>query len=449
MRLLDRFAAGVAALVPRPGTVLVAVSGGRDSVVLLDLLSKTRDRHGLDLVVAHVDHGIHPDSALVATQVEALARSLELRCFTGRLELGVDAGETRARIARYRWLRQMRRELEARWIVTAHHADDQRETILMRLLRGSGPAGLAGMQARSRDILRPLLPFSRAIITGYAERHGLTWWEDPSNRQPRHLRGWIRAELLPHLEARLPDLPAKLAETRRHAARNRQAWDAALKGWPGLDFHLAKGRASIRLSAIRALPEALAGTLTEAMIRRAGGPAGSTRVRRALAALKDAPSGSRSDLGQGWLLTLDFDRLTAVRASRRVVKSPNRQAGESTLIINDGAGVETWGGWKVRWRTEPAPARQPRDGSTAWFIPEALALRHWRPGDRLAPLGGRGHRLAVRCFQDAKIPRSERSHWPMIEGQGSLAWIPGVCRSTVLLPPAGAPALRIDVESGR
>ena len=78
--------------------------------------------------------------------------------------------ETRARIARYRWLRQKRRELGARWIVTAHHADDQRETILMRMLRGSGPAGLAGMQARSRDILRPLLPFSRATITGYAER---------------------------------------------------------------------------------------------------------------------------------------------------------------------------------------------------------------------------------------------------------------------------------------
>ena len=96
MRLLDRFAAGVAALIPRPGAVLVAVSGGRDSVVLLDLLSKTRDRHGLDLVVAHVDHGIHPDSALVASQVEALARSLGLRCITGRLELGVrhqgDAG---------------------------------------------------------------------------------------------------------------------------------------------------------------------------------------------------------------------------------------------------------------------------------------------------------------------------------------------------------------------
>jgi tRNA(Ile)-lysidine synthase len=451
MRFIDRFAAGLEALAPGPGTALIAVSGGRDSVVLLDLLAKTRDRHGLDLVVVHVDHGIHPDSGLVAERVEALAGSYGLRCVAGRLGLGRDAGETRARAARYRWLREARRELGARWIMTAHHADDQRETVLMRMLRGSGPIGLAGMGARHRDILRPLLPFSRATLARYAERHSLSWWEDPSNRQPRHLRAWIRAELLPLLEARLPDLAAKVAETRRHAARDRLAWDAALHEWPGLGFRVAGRRASILWPVVQALPEALAVALIEAMIRRVGGPAGSTRVRRALAALSEATSGSVADLGKRWSVGRDFDRLMVMPPSLRAHEPPRLRAGrsaaESILIINDAAGAQDWGEWRVCWRTEPAPVRQPRDGSTAWFIPEALALRTWRPGDRLEPLGGRGRRLAARCFQDAKIPRSERSHWPMIEGQGSLAWIPGVCRSRLLLPPAGTPALRIDVKA--
>jgi tRNA(Ile)-lysidine synthase len=112
-------------------------------------------------------------------------------------------------------------------------------------------------------------------------------------------------------------------------------------------------------------------------------------------------------------------------------------------------GQTTWGSWRVRWTTEPAPTRQQRDGHTAWFIPAALSLRAWRPGDRLAPLGGTGQRLAVRCFQEARVSRSSRLQWPMIEGAGELAWIPGVCRSDRFLPRAGEVAVRIDVERSR
>jgi tRNA(Ile)-lysidine synthase len=438
MRLIDRFAAEIKALSPGPAPMLVAVSGGLDSVVLLDLLTETRDRHGLGLVVGHVDHGIHPESARVAQEVESLAVSRGLRFMVGHLGLGAETGETQARAARYRWLREARRDLGARWIVTAHQADDQRETVLMRMLRGSGPAGLAGMRRKERDVLRPLLPFSRQSLARYARRRGLTWWEDPANQDRRHLRCWIRGELLPLLEARLPDLTVKLAETRRHAVHNRRAWDTALRAWPGLDVQLNGGRVSLDWSVLRTLPEPLALALAEALVRAAGGPAGATRVRRALAALNTAPSGSSADLGNGWRLTRDFSRLATA--------PPRRRTAEPTLSLMAPAGDTRWGAWRVRWRTEPAPARQSRDGSTAWFIPGALTLRAWRPGDRLAPLGGRGRRLAVRCFQDARVTRSERRQWPMFEGEGSLAWIPGVCRSSLLLPAAGTPALRIDVE---
>jgi tRNA(Ile)-lysidine synthase len=438
MSLLERFAHTLEMLRPGPGRALVAVSGGLDSVVLLDLLVETWERHGLELIVAHVDHGIHPESPLVAHEVEALAARLGLRSVSGRLALGVGASETRARAARYRWLRDARRRLGARWIVTAHQADDQRETILMRMLRGSGPLGLAGMRIRDKDILRPLLPFSRRTLTRYARLRGLRWWNDPANQDPGHLRSWIRGDLLPTLAARLPDLHLKLAETRRHALRDRQSWDAALQVWPHLDPRHTRGETSAAWAVLSELPEPLAAALAEALVRRAGGPAGPARLRRALLALADAPSGASADLGQGWRLELAFGRLRVIPPAGTAAKQP--------VVIDQPPGESAWGLWRVRWTIEPAPARQSRNGRTAWFIPGALALRGWRPGDRLAPLGGRGHRLAVRCFQDARIPRSERRNWPMVEGGGDLAWIPGVCRSGRLLPAPGAPALRVDVE---
>ena len=160
MSLRSRFADALKNLAPGSGRALVAVSGGVDSIVLLDLLVETRPEHGLELIVAHVDHGIHPESALVAQEVQAVAERLGLAWVATRLALGSAASETKARSARYRWLRETRRQFGARWIITAHQADDQRETILMRMLRGSGPLGLAGMRGRERDLLRPLLGFS-------------------------------------------------------------------------------------------------------------------------------------------------------------------------------------------------------------------------------------------------------------------------------------------------
>ncbi len=438
MRVLDRFAEHLEGLRLGAGRVLVAVSGGADSVALLDLLVRSREHHALELIVAHVDHGIQPESALVAHEVEALAREYELRFVTTRLELGPAASETRARAARYAWLRASRRRLGARWILTAHHADDQRETVLMRVLRGSGPAGLAGMPARERGIARPLLAFSRETLLRYGRRRGLRWWNDPANQDPRHLRSWIRGALLPDLAERLPDIGRKLGELRRHAARDRRAWDEALRAWPGLEVSVEPGECSLVWPVLLDLPATLAANLAESLVRAAGAPAGSARVRRALASLAYAQSGATADLGGGWRVELAFGRLRIVQ--------PGGTGGHPPRELAPPEGETLWGPWRVRWTTEPAPAVQARDGRTAWFIPGRLALRPWRAGDRLAPLGGTGHRLAVRCFQDARVPRSERTGWPLVEGAGALAWIPGVCRAAVLVPAPGAPSLRVDVE---
>src|SRR5256885_7031645 len=141
-----------------PGTAVLAVSGGPDSVAMLDLLHTLAPELGLSLVVAHADHGIQADSRTVGQAGEALAQRYGLPLELGALRLGPDATETAARSARYAWLADVRRRREARYLVTAHHRVDQVETILLRLLRGSAPAGLAGMPGLARGgFVGPLL----------------------------------------------------------------------------------------------------------------------------------------------------------------------------------------------------------------------------------------------------------------------------------------------------
>ncbi|HEY6224842.1 MAG TPA: tRNA lysidine(34) synthetase TilS, partial [Gemmatimonadales bacterium] len=225
-------------LLAGPGTALVAVSGGADSVALLDLLAGVAGERRLQLIVAHVDHGIQEGSGRVAAQVGALARRYGLPCEVVTLELGSGASETVARSARYAWFEATRKRLRADWIVTAHHQDDQVETVLLRALRGSAPAGLAGMASRTRSgVIRPLLGFTHAELVAYARERGLEYHEDPANQDPRHLRSWLRSDLLPVLEGRLGSrLRRDLLRLGKAAAVDRRAWDAVLNSLPGLDL---------------------------------------------------------------------------------------------------------------------------------------------------------------------------------------------------------------------
>src|SRR5512134_99792 len=171
--------------------LVVAVSGGADSLALLHLLHATREAHRLELVVAHADHGIHPRSAEVARRVENLATALGLPVHVGRLELGPGTGETAARVARHLWLEKIRLASGADGIALAHHMDDQAETVLLRVLAGSWPAGLAAMARRRGVLLRPLLDFRRSELEAWVQDRGIEAWDDPANRDPAHRRSWI------------------------------------------------------------------------------------------------------------------------------------------------------------------------------------------------------------------------------------------------------------------
>ncbi len=439
MDLLDEFRLRLIALAVPAGPALAAVSGGLDSVVLLDLLSRALPAPQ-PLIVAHCDHGIHPDSAKVAAKVAAFSASLGLRCEVGRLGLGAGTSETTARAARYAWLDGLRERVGAMVVFTAHHADDQVETILMRALRGSGPAGLAGMQAVNGVVVRPLLGVHRSALAGHARVRNLPVWVDPANSDSTHLRSWLRCEILPRVRRRLPDADARLLSLGAQALRDRDAWDQVLDALPGLDPRAESGGISLAAATLAALEPALAARVLIAAARRAGLVLGPRRAERVLRLAGGLTSGRRIELGGAWRAERAFDRLA-------LIATASIEPAES-LAIEGASGHARWGDWRVSWQPEAAPDRQERAGATAWFTPGELVLRPWKPGDRVSPLAGVGRRPVVRCLQEARVPRASRPGWPVVAAVEAVVWVPGVCRSDALLPLAGTASIRVDVEPG-
>lgn len=174
-----------------PGTYIAAVSGGIDSVALLHMLHSKRAHR---LIVVHVDHGIRSDSHEDARFVQGLAAQYELPFEMLRLELGADASEGTARTGRYAFLRSMATKYEADAIVTAHHQDDQIETAVINMLRGTMRRGLVALRSRE-DIRRPLLTMTKQEIREYVMKHQLEWCEDSTNASDKYLRNRVRARL--------------------------------------------------------------------------------------------------------------------------------------------------------------------------------------------------------------------------------------------------------------
>ena len=438
MSFLTAFRHHLATLHLAPGRALVAVSGGPDSVTLLDLLARSRDVHGQELVVAHVDHGIHPDSHAVAERVEALAASYSLGVHTGRLKLGSQTSETEARAQRYAWLESLANRLEAKVIFTAHHADDQAETVLMRVLAGSGPAGIAGMAAIRNRLVRPLLPFARDQLVQHLEEAGLAAWNDPANSDPRHLRSWLRGDLLPAIRQRIPAVDENLLRSASQASRDRTAWDALLDVLPGLELAVDSDGISVAAPSLGRYDSPLAHALILAVARRAGCQLGPTRLSRIIRLLQVGTSGTRAPLGRGWMAELAFGRLRLCRERSGIVPDD--------LALEGRSGEASWGGWRFRWGPAVTPEHQERAALTAWFPSEPLLVRAWAAGEKLKPLGGTGRRLLVRCFQDMQVPRSRRELWPVVARREEIIWVPGVCRSDLQLPSRGSEAVRVDAE---
>jgi len=236
------------------GRLLIACSGGPDSLALLGVMTLLAPSLEVTLTVGHVDHGLRAGSAAEAAGVAAIAGRLRLPFVGGRLDLAAGAGlPARARRARRAALVVMAAGCGARWIALGHTATDQAETVLMHMVRGAGLEGLAGMAAIEGRWLRPLLRITRAEAAALCGRFGLVAIDDPTNHDERHARVELREAVLPRLRARNPRVERAIS------ALTEQARDAedALTGWARREEAARRGAEGWSLAGFEGLPRAI------------------------------------------------------------------------------------------------------------------------------------------------------------------------------------------------
>lgn len=433
---LEQRAGGELARLAPPGAVcLVAVSGGPDSLALLELLHRSRDLHQHALVIGHVDHGLHPESDAVAGTVVAAAAARALHCHVARLNLPAGTSETAARRARRAALRDIAAATGAGAIVLAHHADDQAETVLLRVLRGSGPAGLAGMAARRGPWLRPLLGVRRAELAVYLEWRGIIAWADPANRDSRHLRSWLRTRIVPELQQRLPDLVGRLTSLAAQAAEARAAWSDVLGQLPQLDAQAEFRGISVAAPVLQGYRSAVRHAILAAIGRQIGVLLGSRRLAALDRLLESGRRGGVIDLAGRFRAELAFDRLALYQIADVAPDSLRLTPGEDAAF------------GEAHFQTRVGRAESPtRDGWQAALRPDAYLVRRWQPGDRIRPLGGTGSRPVAVLLREARIPPARRTLWPVVvkADDATIVWVPGICRADAAVPAKGTEAWRVE-----
>jgi tRNA(Ile)-lysidine synthase len=391
--------------------VVVLLSGGRDSVCLLDLAV----RLGCRVRALHVDHGLRPDSAADAAFCEELCAGLSVE-LTVRHAGGPEPGNLQewARNRRYGAASELAGELGA-VIATGHTATDQVETVLYRLAASPGRRALLGMAAegpvpvapRAR-LVRPLLSVTREETAAYCAEHGLPYRDDPSNASDAYARNRVRAELLPALRRIHPAAEANVLRTLALLRDEAEVLDAAVTA------ALTDEQATLA-----AMPPALARLCLQRLADAAAhGAAPAVGDRTAeLLALGGGAGTAALDLGGGLRAIAEYGRLRfelapapAPAAAPARLDVPGRAAfagGELTCEVGRGLAV--------------ADGTLDRDA-----LAPALEVRAWRPGDRMRPLGLGGSRSLQDLFTDRKVPRERRARTPVVVSAGEIALVPGV-----------------------
>ena len=421
---------------PEGARVVVGVSGGVDSMVCLDVLH----RLGYAVTAAHVHYGLRADADAEAETVEAWCAAHGVpfrmrRCDPkARAEAEGTSVQAAARTQRYAFFADAAAACEAAAVAVGHHRDDQAETVLMHLLRGSGPEGLAGMPpvrplAPTSDALlvRPLLPERRATLEAYASVRGLPWHVDASNRDPAYLRGCLRTTVWPALNACADGTTDTLA---RSATLLRGYVDASLRpelrdrfarchaprpsgGW--LDLHRLKAQPAVWRG--RILLEAIRRDLSEAAPHAA--------LIREVEALLDAQVGRRVEVGNA--------TVWRERGGLRLLPASAAADAEADALLSLalGASVTCPNGDTIR--AEGLPERPPtlRPGTPRITYADAnrltfpLTVRPWTDGDRFRPLGMQGAKSVSDLLTDARVAPHRRPHVPVVLSAGALVWVAG------------------------
>ncbi|MGH7197111.1 MAG: tRNA lysidine(34) synthetase TilS [Candidatus Saccharimonadales bacterium] len=284
------------------GRYIVAVSGGVDSMALLDMLRRQPD---LELIAVHVNHGMRPDSGEDEKLVDTYSMSHNIKLVKAHLHLEANTSEATSRTARYSFLRLCRKKYNAKAIVTAHHQDDLIETAIINILRGTGWRGLAPF-VDSADILRPLVEHTKNELTAYAKRHNVPWREDPTNVNQAYLRNYVRHRLVPRAEKNDREFKTKFLQLIRKQQILRRTITDEMELWHKRHVVTEKNRALISRYQLIMLPRPLAYELLQELLRKhCGNTLQRPLVERVLLFAKVARPGKVMPIGSTWQFRVD------------------------------------------------------------------------------------------------------------------------------------------------
>ena len=462
----------------------VAVSGGADSVALLRVLENLRADLGITLLVVHFNHCLRgAESEVDVAFVANLAGTSGLEFIQDREDVASAARqhgwnlEEAARRLRYAFFERVVMEGRATRIAVAHSADDQAETVLAHMIRGTGPAGLAAIYPVAGSVVRPLLEIRRTELRTFLTARGETWREDPTNLDVSRMRARIRRQLLPILEQNFsPAIVEHLGNLARFAREEETFWHALTEG---LFIKYAKKLGETWTISIRDLlapsllreskEEAETGELiaslrplTERMVRRLyEAVRGSRRelsarhVEQVIRLATQSTSGHRLELPRGIVADRNFDQLIFCRKAatgsslaemetvahpatyQYVVELPER--GAATVSVPELG--RCFRLKVVDWPWAERETKRECEALDAHLLRAPLILRSWQPGDAYRPHGRRHIRKLKQMFVARRVPSRQRAGWPVLESGGQIVWSRG-------MPPADEACAREGTRLG-
>jgi len=440
-------------------TVVCAVSGGADSMVMLHVLHGLKDEFGLKLVVAHLDHNLRKaESARDCAFVKKASAALGLRCFAKRLKKGeLDAMDgsvqEAARKSRYAFLDDVARRVKAGRVATGHTLDDQAETVLMRLLKGASIAGLGGIPPKRGPYIRPLMDIPRVEIEAYAGANAIAFVTDSSNLIDKYRRNAIRHNLIPLIESEFnPNIKETLARVAELLRRDNafieeagaNAYAAALVSRSGraVTFDCARLRAMHPSVISRVFLSALAAVSTER-------DAYTFDVEAFLEIVASRRPNVTIKAAGAWV-TRQYGTVTVSAAA------PVRAGVFSLTLKTPGVTVVKEAGFRLRARLlRRGPASLDAGPDVAYFDYGSLSalapvvVRPYKPGDRMRPIGMKGSRKIKDIYIDARVPASLRPRIPLLVCGKEIIWAAGLRRSELykVLPQTGQ-VLRVEYSPG-
>lgn len=411
-------------LFPEGGQVLLAVSGGRDSVTLCHLVANA----GIPFAIAHCNFHLRPgDCDRDEAFVRRLASNYGVPCFVAQFETTDYARneqlsiEEAARKLRYAFFDEVCRREGYAVVATAHHRDDAIETFFINLLRGTGIRGLHGIPQRNGNIVRPLLPFGRDEIDRYVAENRLEYVEDYTNAQPLFLRNKIRHQLIPLLRELSPSFDTTMQDNLRHIGEAEQIYTAAVDTVRHSILQPRDNGYELDINKLKVLTPTL--TYLYELLRPFGF---TTTVCQEIFNSLDAQSGKQF-LSSSHRVIKDRNRLLLVPLNQSTVQS---------FVIHSSEKSEP-DGLPITLRVSKRPEGNIRlTPNQAWFDLDKtafpLTLRHPQPGDRFRPFGMKGTRLVSDLLTDNKVSLDEKERiWLLCDADGNILWVAGFRASAI------------------